>query len=127
MARTKKRKHDRYTLSFKEQAVKLANHPNVMAKDVAEVLGIHQMMLYRWRMEHNRGELRENQSMKPPEDKSPKRKSNKRKKPDPFAAPEAEITKANKRIKELEKALANREEEIDILKKARRFFEKNNK
>lgn len=124
MARTKKRKHDRYTLSFKEQAVRLANHPNVRGKDVAEVLGIHQMMLYRWRMEHNRGELTENQSMKAPEDKTPKRKPNK---PDPFAAPEAEITKANKRIKELEKALANREEEIDILKKARRFFEKNNK
>ena len=126
MARTKKRKHDRYTLSFKEQAVRLANHPRVMAKDVAEVLGIHQVMLYRWRMEHNQGDLRENQNMKAPEDKTPKRKPNKKKNADPFAAPEEQITKANKRIKELEKALANREEEIDILKKAQRFFEKNN-
>ena len=126
MARTKKRKHDRYTLLFKEQAVRLANHPRVRGTDVAEVLGIHPIMLYRWRMEHNRGELRENQNMKAPEDKTPKRKPNK-KKTDPFAEKESEITKANKRIKELEKALANREEEIDILKKAQRFFEKNNK
>jgi|GEM_PF-2705130 len=45
MARTKKRKH-----------VRLASHPNVVAKDVAEVLSIHPATSYRWRMEHNRGD-----------------------------------------------------------------------
>ena len=48
MGQTKKRNYDRYTLAFKLQAVKLANHPTVMAKDIAESLGIHPAMLYRW-------------------------------------------------------------------------------
>ena len=56
MGQTKKRNYDRYTLGFKLQAVRLANHPNVIAKDVAESLGIHQVMLYRWQMEHRNGE-----------------------------------------------------------------------
>ena len=35
MGQTRKRHYDRYTLAYKLQAVKLANHPGVMAKDVA--------------------------------------------------------------------------------------------
>ncbi|TVO72258.1 transposase [Sedimenticola selenatireducens] len=58
MGQTKERNYDRYTLEFKQQAVKLANHPNVIAKDIAESLGIHPVMLYRWRMEYKNGELR---------------------------------------------------------------------
>ena len=42
--------------------------------------------------------------------------------PDPGINKEAELLRANKRIGELEKALANREEELDLLKKAQRFF-----
>ena len=52
MGQTKKRNYDRYTLTFKAQAVKLAKHPDVKLKDVAESLGIHPVMLYRWQMEH---------------------------------------------------------------------------
>ena len=40
MGHTKKRNYDRYTLAYKLQAVKLANHPDVMSKDVADSLGI---------------------------------------------------------------------------------------
>lgn len=50
MGQTKKRNYDRYTLAYKRQAVKLANHPDVKSKDVAESLGIHPVMLYRWQM-----------------------------------------------------------------------------
>ena len=95
MGQTRKRHYDRYTLAYKLQAVKLANHPGVMAKDVAESLGIHPVMLYRWCMEHRRGELKDQ-----------------------------ELTQAKKRIRELEKAVRQRDEELDILKKAQRFFEK---
>ncbi len=63
MGQTKKRNYDRYTLEFKQQAVKLANHPKVIAKDIAESLGIHPVMLYRWQMEYRNGELRENKHM----------------------------------------------------------------
>lgn len=119
MGETKKRNYDRYTLAFKLQAVKLANHPNVMSKDIAESLGIHPVMLYRWQMEHRKGELKENKRMKP-EKPSVKRRP---KAIDPLQAKESELAEARKRIKKLERELANREDELDLLKKARRFFQ----
>lgn len=121
MGQTQKRNYDRYTLAFKLQSVKLASHPDVKAKDIAEGLGIHPVMLYRWCMEHRNGTLVENKHMKksPP---SPKRKPSSA---DPAAVKEAELVKANKRIRDLEKQLSARQEEIDLLKKARRFFNKN--
>lgn len=120
MGQTRKRHYDRYTLAYKLQAVKLANHPGVMAKDVAESLGIHPVMLYRWRMEHRRGELKENKHMKP-FTPSPKRRASR---PDPGVEKDQELTQAKKRIRELEKAVRQRDEELNILKKAQRFFEK---
>ena len=125
MGQTKKRNYDRYTLAFKQQAVRLADHPNVMATDIAEILGIHVVMLYRWRMEMKKGTLKENNHMKkqtsPPKKKKPKQRT------DPVKAKEDELIQANKRIKALEKSLANTQEELDILKKAQRFFEKTKK
>ena len=118
MGRTNTKNNQRYTLEFKQQAVKLANHPNVMAKDIAESLGIHPIMLYRWRMEYNRGELKENKHMKAKK-VSPKRL---KKKTDPSLKKDDEIIRANRRIKQLEKELAHTTEELDLLKKAERFF-----
>lgn len=118
MGQTKKRNYDRYTLAYKLQAVRLANHPDVMAKDVAESLGIHTVMLYRWQMEFRRGELQENKHMKPSKP-SPKRL---KRRTDPVQAAEDKLASAQKRIKQLEKELANRNDEIDLLKKAERFF-----
>jgi transposase len=120
MGQTKKRRYDRYTLAYKIQAVSLSNHPGVKVKDIAEGLGIHEVMLYRWRMEHRNGELRENKHMKA-EKSSPKRR---RTRADPAKAKDDELIRANKRIRDLEKALAARTEELDLLKKAQRFFEK---
>ena len=120
MGQTKKRNYDRYTLAYKLQAVKLANHPDVMAKDVAESLGIHAVMLYRWQMEYRRGELKENKHMKPGKP-SPKRVP---KRADPLREAEDKLAAAEKRIKKLERELANRNDEIDLLKKAERFFQR---
>ncbi len=120
MGQTLKRNYDRYTLVFKLQAVKLANHPSVMAKDIAESLGIHPVMLYRWQMEHRKGELRENKHMKSVKS-SPKRI---RKQPDPTRAMEIKLKEAEKRILKLERELENRNDELDLLKKAERFFAK---
>ena len=117
MGQTKKRNYDRYTLAFKLQAVRMADHPDVMSKAIAESLGIHPVMLYRWQMEHRQGELKENKYMKSKKP-SPKR----RQRTDPGVNKEVELLKANKRIDELEKALANRDEELDLLKKAQRFL-----
>lgn len=118
MGQTHKRRYDRYTLEFKLQSVKLANHPGVKAKDVAESLGIHTVMLYRWQMEYRNGELRANKHMKP-RTPSPKRRV---RRVGPDAINEDELSLAKKRIKQLERALASRTEELDLLKKAERFF-----
>ncbi len=118
MGQTKKRYYDRYTLEYKLQAVRLANNPNVMAKDIAESLGIHPVMLYRWRMEHKNGELKVNKHMKLKKISSKRRASQ----ADPMAAKEDGLKKAQKKIKQLERALENRTEELDLLKKAERFL-----
>ena len=118
MGQTRSRFYNRYTLDYKLQAVKLASHPGVKAKDVAESLGIHEVMLYRWLMEHRNGELRANKHMKP-EKPSPKRRSSRA---DPLRQKQDELDKANKRIARLEKELANSMDEIDLLKKAERFL-----
>ncbi|MEQ9021583.1 MAG: transposase [Pseudomonadales bacterium] len=118
MGQTKKRNYDRYTLDYKLQAVRLANHPDVKAIDIAESLGIHPVMLYRWRMEHKKGELRANKHMKPTPP-SPKRRPDRT---DPAQAARDELKQANKRIKQLEKQLAISRDEVDLLKKAERFF-----
>ena len=120
MGQTKKRNYDRYTLAYKLQAVKLAGHADVRSKDVAESLGIHPVMLYRWQMEHRKGELRENKRMKPKKP-SPKRRPDRA---DPTQKKDDELKLAQKRIKQLEKQLASREDELDLLKKAERFFTK---
>ena len=118
MGQTNKRNYDRYTLDYKLSAVRLANKPKVKATDVAQSLGIHVVMLYRWQMEYRRGELRANKYMKPKKP-SPKRRQEK---PAAVKTKTEELSKAKKRIKELERALANRTEELDLLKKAERFF-----
>jgi transposase len=75
-------------------------------------------MLYRWQMEHRNGELRANKYMKS-QKPSPKRRkirtTSETKTKDDLVA-------ANKKIKALERALANRTEELDLLKKAERFL-----
>ena len=124
MGQTRKRNYDRYTLEFKKQAVRLADLHSVSAIDIADVLGIHVVMLYRWRMELKNGTLRENKHMKPDQPEPPKKR---KKRTDPTQAKDDELIKANKRIKALERALAAREEELDILKKAQRFFDRKRK
>lgn len=123
MGQTKKRNYDRYTLDYKLQAVKLANHPDVKAIDIAESLGIHPVMLYRWRMEHKKGELRANKRMKQTSP-SPKRRPDRT---DPTQAAKDELKQARKRILKLEKELAISKDEVDLLKKAERFFEERRK
>ena len=50
MARIKgPKKTNRYPDEFKVKAVLLANQPDILAKDVAENLGAHPILLYRWR------------------------------------------------------------------------------
>lgn len=125
MGQTRKRHYDRYTLEFKQQAVRLSDHPNVRATDIAEILGIHVVMLYRWRSEMRNGTLKANKHMTKPTTVS--KKKTKKKRTDPLRAKEDESMEDKKRIRELEKRVAYLQEELDILKKAERFFEEQSK
>jgi len=46
-----------YDNEFGTTAVSLTEIPGVLAKHVAESLDIHEVMLYRWRMEMRRGQI----------------------------------------------------------------------
>jgi len=51
----RKTKYDFYDDSFKATAVALAALPRTYAADVAEILDIHPVMLYRWKKEVREG------------------------------------------------------------------------
>jgi len=50
-------KYNNYDDDFKATAVALTEIPGIKATDVADALAIHEVMLYRWRMEMRRGEI----------------------------------------------------------------------
>lgn len=53
----RKKHYNFYDDRFKATAVALTQIPGVMTKHVAGVLDIHEVMLYRWRMEMRRGQI----------------------------------------------------------------------
>ena len=65
MAKIKRpKKTTQYPDEFKIRAVKLADQADLIAKDVAESLGIHPIMLYRWRKEYREGKFKEDRRRK---------------------------------------------------------------
>ena len=65
MARMKgPKKTNRYPDEFKIKAVQLADYPDILAKDVAEDLGVHPILLYRWRKEYREGKFKEDRRRK---------------------------------------------------------------
>ena len=53
----KKRRHNFYSDWFKATAVELGALPGVHAQDVAGVLDVHPVMLYRWKKQYQDGEI----------------------------------------------------------------------
>ncbi len=96
-----KRKHQRYDLEFKRQAVVLANHPDIMTQDVAQSLNIHPFMLSRWKKEMREGKL-----MGQTQD----------------GESSTNLVKANQLIRDLEREVKRLKEENAVLKAAERFF-----
>ncbi|NOY74159.1 MAG: transposase [Gammaproteobacteria bacterium] len=93
----RKTKYDFYDESFKATAVELGSLPGVYAKDVAEVLDIHPIMLYRWKKE-----VREGLIMKKPAK----------------GLLDTETSQELKRLKKIEKAHKILKMEYEILKKS---------
>lgn len=104
MSKTLSAEYDRYSNEFKRLAVVLTHHPDMLALDVAQKLGIHPVMLYRWRMEMKNGDI----PGKPKLDEIDS---------------EVDLIKANQEIRKLKKELKETQRERDFLKKAKRFFQ----
>ncbi len=119
MGNTRKRHYDQYSLAYKLNAILLTSSSDILAKDVADSLGIHPIMLYRWCMEHRKGTLFTQPLMKNNQiEIKPQKKK-------PISPDKLELAKANVRIKKLEKQLARSEEDVEILKKFERFLKEN--
>lgn len=97
----RKEKHTFYNFQFKYTAVKVANHPGIQGKEVAEALNIHPIMLCRWKKDMKDGKIEDNE-------KAARSKTTLE-----------EALKLNKKLSEENRRL--REENI-ILKKAERLF-----
>ena len=96
----RKTTYDFYDDHFKATAVALGDLPGAQAKDVAEVLDIHPVMLYRWKKE-----LRDGVIMKRPEKGSVS----------------TEHANELKRLKKIEKAHKRLQMEHELLKKSIQF------
>lgn len=92
-----------YSVEYKVNVVRLTNELNVKAIEIAEVLGLHPMMIYRWRQEYREGKF-----IVPPSRKVSMTKDTK---------PSTYTMSKNKEIERLKKRLATAEKEIAFLKK----------
>src|SRR5207249_1002557 len=118
------KKVHRYTLEFKIQAVRLANHPEIQTQDVAHALDIHPFMLSKWKKDYREGRL------KPAAEAAglslPKALSTPKRDPEKQAL-ERQVKKLEEKVeartavRALERKLAALEVEHDLLKKAIRF------
>ena len=99
----RKEKHTFYNYQFKHTAVKITDHPNIQSMDVAEALGIHPIMLYRWRQEMRDGKIQDNEKE---------------------ARSRNELLEAKSRIRTLARQVKQLRDENVILKKAERVFPK---
>lgn len=97
----RKEKHTFYNYQFKHTAVKITDHPNIQSIDVADALGIHPIMLYRWRQEMREGKIQDNEKE---------------------ARSRTELLEAKARIRTLERQVKQLRDENVILKKAERFL-----
>lgn len=81
-----------YAKEFKYNAVKLTLDPDIKVKDIAAGLGIHPMMLSRWRKEYRDGELQGDGQLR-------KAMSKKLKTPQQELSEVAKLKKENARLK----------------------------
>ena len=118
------KKVNRYTLEFKIQAVRLANHPEIETQDVAQALDIHPFMLSKWKKDYREGRLKpaaEAAGLSLPKIlRLPKADPEKRALKRQVKQLEAKV-EARREVRALERKLAALEVEHDLLKKAIRF------
>ncbi|GAB1263187.1 transposase [Aurantivibrio plasticivorans] len=97
-----------YSVEFKIKVVRLTNELDVNAIDIANILNLHPMMIYRWRQEYREGKFVDRPSRRismSKETKSPPKDNGK-----------------DDEIKRLKKELAEVKKENDFLKKWERYL-----
>ena len=118
------KKVHRYTLEFKIQAVKLANHPEIQTQDVAYALDIHPFMLSKWKKDYREGRLKPGASAiglsLPKALRAPRADPQKRALKHQVKQLEEKV-ETRAQVRALERKLAALEVEHDLLKKAIRF------
>ncbi len=97
-----------YSVEFKVKVVRLTNELDVKAIDIAKVLNLHPMMIYRWRQEYREGKFVD----------VPSRRISMTKE----AKPPKVNTDKDDEIKRLKKELAEAKKENDFLKKWDRYL-----
>jgi len=118
------KKVHRYSLEFKVQAVRLANHPEIETQDVAHALDIHPFMLSKWKKDFREGKLKpaaEAAGLSLPKAlrvavADPEKRALKKQ----VKQLQAKV-EARREVRALERKLAALEVEHDLLKKAIRF------
>ena len=93
-----------YSVEFKIKVIKLTFELDVKAIDIAKVLNLHPMIIYRWRQEYREGKFVE----------EPSRRISMTK--------DSPLPKKNDEIKRLKKELAAVQKENDFLKKWERYL-----
>tara|TARA_Y100001954_G_C15559220_1_gene477765 strand:- start:177 stop:548 length:372 start_codon:yes stop_codon:yes gene_type:complete len=101
-----------YSVEFKIKVIKLTFELDVNAVDIAKVLNLHPMMIYRWRQEYREGKFVETPS---------RRISMTKDTPLPKQNDEKNNAKDDE-IKRLKKELAAAKKENDFLKKWERYL-----
>ena len=99
-----------YTNEFKVKVVELTQGLNVEAIDIANILGLHPTMVYRWRQEYREGKL--------VDEPSRRISMTTKKSPKPFNEDQ------HKELKLLQKQNAQLKKENDLLKKWQGYLAK---
>ena len=101
-----------YSVEFKIKVIKLTFELDVKAIDIAKVLNLHPMMIYRWRQEYREGKFVEEPSRRISMTKDiPLPKQN-----------DGKNNEKSDEIKRLKKELAAAQKENDFLKKWERYL-----
>jgi transposase len=95
-----------YSVEFKIKVVRLTNELDVKAVDIANILNLHPMMIYRWRQEYREGKFVDSPSRRISMTKDSKPKNHEK----------------DDEIKRLKKELAQVKKENDFLKKWERYL-----
>jgi transposase-like protein len=96
----RKTKYDFYNDQFKATAVELGALPGIKARNVADILDIHPIMLYRWKKEYREGVIMKKESK---------------------GTLNAETQSELQRLKTIEKAHERLKQEHELLKKSIQF------